>query len=62
MLLYINETNIEQENIRNCKKRQKRRESPQRGWGMGSKEPIWRNFLLFYATILVKLSEFSYFL
>ena len=62
MLFYINETNLEQEKIRNCKKRQRRRESPHGGWGMGSKEPIRRKFLLYVVTISVKLSESSWFL
>ena len=44
------------------RKQKKRRESPQGGWGMGSKEPIWRNFLLSAVTISVKLSESSWFL
>ena len=43
-------------------KRKKRRESPQGGWGMGSKEPIWRKKLLFAVKILVKLSESSWLL
>ena len=35
---------------------------PLGGWGMGSKEPIRRNFLLSAVTILVNLSESSWLL
>ena len=35
---------------------------PQRGWGMGSKEPIRRQFLLSAVTISVNLFESSWFL
>ena len=38
------------------------RESPQGGWGMGSKEPIRRKILLYVVTISVNLSESSWFL
>ena len=43
-------------------KRKKGCESPQGGWGMGSKEPIRRNFLLSAVTISGNLSESSWFL
>ena len=58
----MNETNLKRKEVRQCKKRQKRHESPQGGWGMGSKEPIWRKILLFTFTISVKLFESSWFL
>ena len=58
----MNETNQEQTKIRQCKKRQKRRKSPQWGWGIGSKEPIQRKILLSAVTISLKLFESSCFL
>ena len=58
----MNETNLKRKEVRQCKKRQKRRESPQGGWGKGSKKPIRRKLLLFVVTISVKLSESSWFL
>ena len=39
-----------------------RRKSPQGGWGMGSKEPIRRTFLLYAPKISVKSYESSFFL
>ena len=62
MLFFMNQTNLDQTKIRQCKKRQKMRESPQGGWGMGSKEPFQRIFLLYAATISVNLSESSWLL
>ena len=43
-------------------KTEKRRESSQGGWGMGSKETIWRKILLSVVTISEKISESSCFL
>ena len=44
------------------KKMKKGRESLQGGWGMGSKEPIRRNFLLSLVTLSEKLYDSSFFL
>ena len=49
MLFYINETNLEQEQIRNCKKRQKMRESPQ-GDGEWARKSLFGEF--FYYILL----------
>ena len=54
MLFCMNETNLKRTEIRQCEKKQKGRDSPQGGWGMGWKEPIRRKPLLTAVTISIK--------
>ena len=61
MLFYINETNLERKN-KKMQKQEKGRESPQGGWGMGSKDPIPKMilFIIDYRISALKLSKTSW--
>ena len=47
MLFYMNETNLEQKEVRQCKKRQKKHESLQ-GDGEWARKSLFEEFLLLF--------------